>query len=97
MKLFSLINNLMTNAIRYTPDHGTIHLRWLIRDGEGILQVEDSGIGIAPADIPRITERFYRSDPARSRETGGTGLGLAIVNHIVTRHQAKIIYSKRAQ
>lgn len=86
----SLINNLVSNAVRYTPDRGAIIIKWKTDSQGGDLSVIDTGIGIAEQDIPRVTERFYRSDPARSRETGGTGLGLAIVNHIVNHHQAML-------
>ena len=86
----SLISNLVSNAIRYTPDNGSIIIRWEISDEGGALSVMDTGIGIVEKEISRITERFYRVDPARSRETGGTGLGLAIVNHIVNHHQATL-------
>jgi two-component system phosphate regulon sensor histidine kinase PhoR len=65
-------------------------LRWEIRDGQGVFSVQDSGIGIEPEHVPRLTERFYRVDRGRSRETGGTGLGLAIVKHVLTCHQAKL-------
>ena len=87
----SLITNLISNAIRYTPDNGSINIHWRIDTGQGILSVIDTGIGIKKEDISRVTERFYRSDPARSRETGGTGLGLAIVNHIINRHDATLV------
>ncbi|MGB5705628.1 MAG: phosphate regulon sensor histidine kinase PhoR [Arenicellales bacterium] len=86
----SLIANLVSNAVRYTPDKGLISIRWLVDAGGGSLSVSDTGIGIEAAEIPRITERFYRTDPARARETGGTGLGLAIVKRIVNRHQANL-------
>ena len=80
--------NLVTNAIRYTPAGGEIRLLWHA-SGEGAsFAVEDTGIGIEPEHIPRITERFYRVDRGRSRESGGTGLGLAIVKHALLRHQA---------
>ena len=82
--------NLLSNAIRYTPDGGEILLRWFERGGQPVFLVKDSGIGIAAQHIPRLTERFYRVDRSRSRETGGTGLGLAIVKHIAIRHQAKL-------
>ena len=88
-ELHSGFGNLLGNAIRYTPAGGTILLSWTEREGQPALVVEDSGIGIAPEHIPRLTERFYRVDRSRSRETGGTGLGLAIVKHIALRHQAK--------
>jgi len=89
-ELRSAFGNLVTNAVRYTPEGGKITLRWLERDGQLVFSVQDSGIGIAPQHIPRLTERFYRVDRSRSRETGGTGLGLAIVKHVVSRHQAQL-------
>ncbi len=88
--LRSAFSNLVSNAIRYTADGGDITLNWEIRDGQGVFSVQDSGIGIEPEHIPRLTERFYRVDRGRSRETGGTGLGLAIVKHVLTCHQAKL-------
>jgi len=87
-ELHSAFTNLVSNAIRYTPQGGRIALAWTARDGEAVFSVEDTGIGIEAAHIPRITERFYRVDTSRSRDTGGTGLGLAIVKHALTRHQA---------
>lgn len=89
-ELRSAFSNLVSNAIRYTPQGGEILLRWYERAGQGIFAVQDSGIGIAAQHLPRLTERFYRVDRSRSRETGGTGLGLAIVKHIAMRHQAKL-------
>jgi two-component system, OmpR family, phosphate regulon sensor histidine kinase PhoR len=89
-ELQSAFGNLLSNAIRYTPAGGAILLRWFERDGQPELSVQDSGIGIAAQHIPRLTERFYRVDRSRSRETGGTGLGLAIVKHIAMRHQARL-------
>lgn len=89
-ELHSAFGNLISNAIRYTPQGGAILLRWSLRDGQPMFSVQDSGIGIATQHIPRLTERFYRVDRSRSRETGGTGLGLAIVKHIAMRHQAKL-------
>ncbi len=88
--LRSAFSNLVGNAVRYTPDGGTILLRWFERAGQPVFAVQDSGIGISSQHIPRLTERFYRVDRSRSRETGGTGLGLAIVKHIAIRHQAKL-------
>jgi two-component system, OmpR family, phosphate regulon sensor histidine kinase PhoR len=88
-ELRSAFSNLVSNAVRYTPDGGTIKLRWSVRAGQPVFSVQDSGIGIEAQHIPRLTERFYRVDRSRSRETGGTGLGLAIVKHIALRHQAK--------
>jgi len=90
-ELRSAFANLVSNAIRYTPQGGRITLAWSRRDdGLGAFTVEDTGIGIEAAHIPRITERFYRVDTSRSRDTGGTGLGLAIVKHVLTRHQATL-------
>jgi two-component system phosphate regulon sensor histidine kinase PhoR len=86
-ELLSAMSNLVSNAIRYTPAGGRVHVSWQCQeDGQMVFAVEDSGPGIAPEHIPRITERFYRVDRSRSRETGGTGLGLAIVKHVVQRH-----------
>lgn len=87
-ELRSAFGNLTSNAVRYTPAGGRIDLAWRMRGGQGEFMVADTGIGIAPQHIPRLTERFYRIDRSRSRETGGTGLGLAIVKHVLTRHQA---------
>ncbi len=87
-ELHSAFSNLVSNAVRYTPAGGRIVLHWALRDGKGVFSVEDSGIGIPEEHIPRLTERFYRVDRGRSRESGGTGLGLSIVKHILLRHQA---------
>ena len=65
-------------------------MRWQVVNGEGVFSVTDTGVGVAPEHIPRLTERFYRVDRSRSRETGGTGLGLAIVKHVLSRHQARL-------
>ncbi|MDD5329890.1 MAG: phosphate regulon sensor histidine kinase PhoR [Sulfuricella sp.] len=89
-ELRSAFGNLISNAIRYTPADGEIVLQWEEWEGEGVFSVQDSGIGIEPQHIPRLTERFYRVDRSRSRETGGTGLGLAIAKHALTRHQARL-------
>ncbi|MCE5180720.1 MAG: phosphate regulon sensor histidine kinase PhoR [Betaproteobacteria bacterium] len=89
-ELRSAFGNLVSNAIRYTPEGGEIKLQWEEWEGEGVFSVQDSGIGIEPQHIARLTERFYRVDRSRSRETGGTGLGLAIAKHALTRHQARL-------
>ncbi len=89
-ELLSAFGNLVTNAVRYTPPGGQIHLNWRRERGDGIFSVQDSGIGIPPEHLPRLTERFYRVDRARSRETGGTGLGLAIVKQIAIHHDSKL-------
>jgi two-component system phosphate regulon sensor histidine kinase PhoR len=86
----SAFGNLLSNAVRYTPAAGKITLRWEKKGEEGIFSVQDTGEGIEPQHIPRLTERFYRVDRSRSRETGGTGLGLAIVKHVLSRHQARL-------
>lgn len=89
-ELRSAFGNLVSNAVRYTPQGGKISLRWAARAEETCFSVSDTGEGIEPHHIPRLTERFYRVDRGRSRETGGTGLGLAIVKHVLTRHQARL-------
>ena len=90
-ELASAIGNLVNNAVRYTPDGGRIELNWRWNaDGGGLIEVSDSGIGIAKEHLPRLTERFYRVDGSRSRDTGGTGLGLSIVKHVVQRHGGSI-------
>ncbi|MBV8618956.1 MAG: phosphate regulon sensor histidine kinase PhoR [Curvibacter sp.] len=87
----SALSNLISNAVRYTPGGGSIQVRWqMLPDGRAEFDVRDTGPGIAPEHIPRLTERFYRVDRSRSRETGGTGLGLAIVKHVVQRHGAQL-------
>jgi two-component system phosphate regulon sensor histidine kinase PhoR len=81
--LVTILDNLVDNALKYTPDGGRISVRWSAADGFGILEVEDTGVGIPEDDQPRVFERFYRVDKARARELGGTGLGLSIVKHLV--------------
>jgi two-component system phosphate regulon sensor histidine kinase PhoR len=87
-ELHSAFSNLISNAVRYTPEGGEVRLAWRLTHDGGVFSVSDSGIGIEARHIPRLTERFYRVDSGRSRATGGTGLGLAIVKHALTRHQA---------
>jgi len=90
-EIASACANLMTNAVRYTPAGGRIRITWRDAGEAGAeFSVEDTGIGIDPRHIPRLTERFYRVDRGRSREVGGTGLGLAIVKHCLNRHQARL-------
>lgn len=86
----SALSNLVSNAVRYTPKGGELWLSWQRIGDKAVFAVRDTGIGIAPEHIDRLTERFYRVDRGRSRETGGTGLGLSIVKHILIRHQAKL-------
>lgn len=89
-EIMSALGNLVTNAIRYTPDGGSIDVVWKQVGHEAVFSVTDTGFGIPSADIPRLTERFYRVDRSRSRDTGGTGLGLAIVKHVLQRHDATL-------
>ncbi len=93
-ELRSAFGNLVSNAIRYTPAGGEVRLSWKADGTNGnegaVFAVRDTGIGIAAQHVPRLTERFYRVDRGRSRETGGTGLGLAIVKHVVNRHAARL-------
>ncbi|MDP3799431.1 MAG: phosphate regulon sensor histidine kinase PhoR [Polaromonas sp.] len=90
-ELYSAMSNLVTNAVRYTPETGLVSVSWkLLEDGRGQFEVRDTGPGIEPQHLPRLTERFYRIDRSRSRETGGTGLGLAIVKHVAQRHGAEL-------
>jgi two-component system phosphate regulon sensor histidine kinase PhoR len=91
MELHSAMFNLISNAIRYTPQDKAIEVRWTTSaEGASVFSVVDQGHGIAPEHIPRLTERFYRVDRSRSRETGGTGLGLAIVKHVAQRHGGEL-------
>jgi two-component system phosphate regulon sensor histidine kinase PhoR len=89
-EVHSAFSNLVDNAAKYTPPQGSIEMRWWT-DGEGAhFSVTDTGMGIQAEHIPRLTERFYRADPGRSRATGGSGLGLAIVKHVLQRHAATL-------
>jgi two-component system phosphate regulon sensor histidine kinase PhoR len=87
----TVIVNLLSNAVRYTPADGEISLTWRTGNHGADLVVSDTGEGIAAEDIPRLTERFYRVDRGRARQDGGTGLGLAIVKHVLARHDAELI------
>ncbi len=90
-ELLSAMSNLVSNAVRYTPAGGRIDVLWrTLADGQAEFSVQDTGPGIAPEHLPRLTERFYRVDRSRARETGGTGLGLAIVKHVAQRHGAEL-------
>jgi two-component system phosphate regulon sensor histidine kinase PhoR len=90
-----ILENLVDNAVKYTPAGGRITVRWWAEAGQACLEVSDSGIGIPQQDLPRIFERFYRVDKARSRELGGTGLGLSIVKHLVQAMQGTVGASSR--
>jgi len=90
-ELQSALGNLASNAVRYTPEGGTIEVAWRVAEhGGGEIAVSDTGPGIARVHLPRLTERFYRVDGSRSRESGGTGLGLAIVKHVMQRHGGEL-------
>ena len=89
-ELRSAFANLVSNAVRYTPDSGAITLSWEANGKGPRFVVADTGIGIAREHIPRLTERFYRVDKGRSSAAGGTGLGLAIVKRVLTRHQGRL-------
>lgn len=89
-ELHSAFANLVSNAVRYSDPSGHIRLRWRAVDGGAEFSVQDQGDGIDARHIPRLTERFYRIDRGRSRESGGTGLGLAIVKHVLGRHQGRL-------
>ena len=89
-ELLSAMSNLVSNAVRYTPAGGTIRVAWSRTPDGAMFSVSDTGPGIAPEHLPRLSERFYRVDRSRSRETGGTGLGLAIAKHVVQRHGGEL-------
>jgi two-component system, OmpR family, phosphate regulon sensor histidine kinase PhoR len=86
----SAFSNLVDNAAKYTPPDGSMYIRWWTDEQGGHFSVRDTGPGISSEHLPRLTERFYRVDPGRSRETGGSGLGLAIVKHALHRHGARL-------
>lgn len=94
-ELRSLFSNLVFNAVRYTPAGGRIHVKWSQEGDAACFSVADTGIGIAPQHVPRLTERFYRVDVGRSRDSGGTGLGLAIVKHVLLRHEGRLEITSR--
>jgi two-component system phosphate regulon sensor histidine kinase PhoR len=91
VELRSAFSNLIHNAVRHTPEGTNVHIGWCRDRGGPHFWVEDDGEGIAPEHLPRLTERFYRVDRARSRLSGGTGLGLAIVKHVLNRHGARLM------
>jgi signal transduction histidine kinase len=90
-----MLLNLVTNAIKYTPPGGTVALGLAQEDGSVVFTVADSGIGIAPGDLPHIFDRFWRADPARDRSRDGAGLGLAIAKGLVERHGGMIWAEER--
>ena len=89
-RLEEVLHNLLDNAVKFSRENGQIHLQAVRRDSEMVLSVADNGLGIGKEHLPRIFERFYRADKARSRELGGTGLGLAIVKHIAQLHGGRV-------
>ena len=95
VEIASAFSNLITNAIKYTPKGGIINIGWHEQGDLAYFTVQDNGIGINPKHLPRLTERFYRVDSARSRQTGGTGLGLAIVKHVLMQHGAHLEISSK--
>ena len=94
-ELHSIFYNLVNNAVRFTPPAGSVRVVWRAADGGAVFEVIDTGIGIPEEQIPRVTERFYRVDPGRSRASGGTGLGLAIVKHALQRHEGELTIASR--
>lgn len=94
-QLRSAFSNLIFNAVKYTPASGKIVVSWSTNRDGAHLSVKDSGIGIDPVHIPRLTERFYRADPSRHKDTGGTGLGLAIVKHVLINHDGNLEIKSR--
>ena len=90
-ELKSACANLLSNAIAYTPPNGHIEVSWRLMGNKAIFSVKDNGDGIKPEHVNRLTERFYRIDRSRSRDTGGSGLGLAIVKHVLHHHQAELV------
>jgi two-component system phosphate regulon sensor histidine kinase PhoR len=89
-EIHSIFANLVTNAVKYTPADGRVDIRWWSDAAGGYFSVRDTGVGIAREHVPRLTERFYRVDPGRARQTGGSGLGLSIVKHALQRHNATL-------
>jgi two-component system phosphate regulon sensor histidine kinase PhoR len=89
-ELYSALSNLVSNALRYTPQGGLVHVTFSQTEDQLTISVKDTGPGIASEHLPRLTERFYRIDQSRSRETGGTGLGLAITKHVMQRHGGEL-------
>jgi two-component system, OmpR family, sensor histidine kinase BaeS len=94
-RLRQVLGNLLSNAIRYTDHGGHVLLKVRAEAGEAVLTVQDTGVGIAPGDLSRVFDRFWRADPARQRATGGTGLGLTIAHRIVTDHGGRVDVTSR--
>jgi len=96
-QLHSIFYNLISNAVRFTPDDGRVEISWGRAPDGARFRVEDSGVGMPEEVIPRVTERFFRVDPGRSRASGGTGLGLAIVKHALQRHGATLTITSQPE
>jgi len=96
-ELKSAYANLVSNAIAYTPEQGHIHISWQKNGNKMKYSVKDNGPGIKPEHINRLTERFYRVDKSRSRDTGGSGLGLAIVKHVLNHHHAELVINSKLE
>lgn len=95
-EIYSAFSNLVFNAVRYTPANGLIGINWYEDEKGGAhMEISDNGIGIPPQHIPRLTERFYRVDQSRSRDSGGSGLGLSIVKHVLSRHKARLVIESK--
>ena len=94
-EVMTAVRNLTVNAVRYSPDGASVTLSWKVTESHALLTVADTGPGIPRRDLPRLTERFYRVDQGRARETGGTGLGLAIVKHVMDRHGGRLTIKSR--
>jgi two-component system, OmpR family, sensor histidine kinase SenX3 len=90
-----MFTNLVDNAVKYTPPGGRVEVTGGFEGSEIVIRVRDTGIGIPEGKLPRIFERFYRVDKARSKETGGTGLGLSIVKHTAENHGGRVIVESR--
>lgn len=89
-EIYSAFANLVFNAMKYTPREGQVRVIWAAEAGGGYFSVADTGVGIGAEHLPKLTERFYRVDPSRQRDSGGTGLGLAIVKHVLQHHAARL-------
>ena len=97
-ELRSAMSNLVYNAVNHTPENTRIEVSWALRNGNAVFSVKDNGPGIPAEHLSRLTERFYRVDKSRSRQTGGSGLGLAIVKHALQHHHTHLdITSKPGQ
>jgi two-component system phosphate regulon sensor histidine kinase PhoR len=90
-RLSQILINIVDNAVKFTPEGGTITVEIFRAEGEMVIRITDTGIGIPKGEIPKLGQRFYRVDKARSRQLGGTGLGLSIVKHLVEAHRGRML------